>query len=137
MQRGAFWPAAVLCLALCGCGGSTADHKYRVAVIPKGLTHEFWQSIRRGADRAAADLKAQDGVAVRIIWDGPLKENDALDQISIVDRQAGTRVSGIVLAPQHSEQMVDPVKRAVDQGIPVVIIDSGLARPDLMVKYVS
>ena len=33
--------------------------------------------------------------------------------------------------------MVDPVKRAVDQGIPVVIIDSGLADPDLIVKYVS
>ena len=49
--------AALACL-LGGCGKAN-DFKYRVAVIPKGLTHEFWQSIHRGALRAAADLKAQ------------------------------------------------------------------------------
>jgi ribose transport system substrate-binding protein len=105
-------------------------------VIPKGLTHEFWQSIHRGAERAAADLQAQ-GVPTEIIWDGPLREQDALAQIRIVDRRISTRVDGIVLAPQHSQTMVAPVERAVAQGIPVVVIDSGLDRVDLIVKYVA
>src|SRR5438128_785091 len=73
-------------LFLAGCGGSSSTaYKYRIAVIPKGLTHEFWQSIERGAKRAGADL-TEKGIATQIIWDGPLKENDMLEQISIIDR---------------------------------------------------
>jgi ribose transport system substrate-binding protein len=130
--------AALACLALSGCGGAKQEFKYRIAVIPKGLTHEFWQSIHRGAERAAADLKEQ-GIAVEIKWDGPLKENDSQAQISIIDRNLAARVSGIVLAPQHSEAMVPPVQKAVDQGVPVVVIDSGLSAEGqkLMIKYIA
>jgi ribose transport system substrate-binding protein len=120
---------------LTGCQ-SDEHFKYRIAVIPKGLTHEFWQSIHRGARRAAEDL-GRKGIPTEIVWDGPLRERDALAQIRIVDRRISTRVDGIVLAPQHSEQMVDAVERAVDQGIPVTIIDSGLARQDIIVNYVA
>ncbi len=137
MSRGGFlaW-AAVACLALAGCGGARKDYKYRVAVIPKGLTHQFWQSIHRGADRAAADLAAQ-GIAVQILWDGPRTEDDAQAQISIVDRNVAAGVSGIVLAPQHSRTMVDPVRRAAEKNIPAVIIDSGLDDREGFVKYVA
>jgi ribose transport system substrate-binding protein len=121
--------------AASGCQPAAAD--YRVVVIPKGLTHEFWQSIHRGAARAGADLLRDPGLRVEVIWDGPLRERDALAQIRIVDRRISTRVDGIVLAPQHSQTMVAPVRRAVEQGIPVVIIDSGLDAPELMVKYIA
>jgi ribose transport system substrate-binding protein len=124
-------------LFLAGCGGSSSSaYKYRIAVIPKGLTHEFWQSIERGAKRAGADL-TEKGIPTQIIWDGPLKENDTLEQISIIDRNIANQVSGIVLAPQHSKTMVAPVERAVDQGIPVLIIDSGLENQDIIVQYVA
>jgi ribose transport system substrate-binding protein len=137
LNRGGRWTwTVVACLTLSGCAGPKPASRYQVAVIPKGLTHEFWQSIHRGAERAAADLTAQGG-SVQVLWDGPLKESDALEQINIVDRNVGRRVSGIVLAPQHSKTMVAPVERAVQQGIPVVIIDSGLESPDLYVKYVA
>src|SRR5438876_6294918 len=74
-----------------------------------------------------------------IIWDGPLKENDALAQIRIVDRRISTGVDGIVLAPQHSRTMVGAVERAAARGIPLVIIDSGLdpSAARLFVKYVA
>lgn len=125
-------------LAALGCGGTKApDAKYQIVVIPKGLTHEHWQSIHRGAIRATLDLLDRHGVSVEIIWDGPRKEDDAQAQISIMDRAIGRRVSGIVLAPQHSESMVTPVERAAKEGIPVAILDSGLAREDLYVKYVA
>jgi ribose transport system substrate-binding protein len=109
---------------------------YRIVVIPKGMTHEFWQSIHRGAERASADL-AEERIGVQIIWDGPLRERDILEQIQIVDRRVATGVSGIVLAPQHSRIMSAPVKRALEENIPVVIIDSGLAYEAGMVKYVA
>jgi ribose transport system substrate-binding protein len=126
---------AAVALAVAGCQAERFD--YRVAVIPKGMTHEFWQSIHRGAERAAADLFGSDGLRIDVIWDGPLRERDALAQIRIIDRRVSTRVDGIVLAPQHSETLVAPVKRAVDQGVPVVVIDSGLEHPELTVKYIA
>jgi ribose transport system substrate-binding protein len=139
------WVSVVLALAAClgpaGCG-SKPIWKYRIAVIPKGLTHEHWQSVHRGADRAAADLAAE-GIPVEVKWDGPLKESDALEQIGIIDRNVGAGVSGLVLAPQHSQQMVRPVQDAVRQNVPVVILDSNLDKdtlardPDLIVKYVA
>src|SRR5262249_48324179 len=124
-------------LTVGGCRiGDGGSYKYQIAVVPKGMTHEFWQSIHRGAMRAARDLRDK-GIGVKIIWDGPLRESDALAQIRIVDRRVSTRVDGIVLAPQHSKTMVAPVERAVEEGIPVVIIDSGLDAPDQFVKYVA
>jgi ribose transport system substrate-binding protein len=138
MPRGAILGLALaLCLGPAGCTGPKNDAKYRIAVIPKGETHEFWQSIHRGAERAADDLKEKQGLAVEVIWQGPKTENDAQEQIKIIDRQLAAGVSGIVLAPQHSETMVPPVQRAVNKGVPVVIIDSGLANQDIIVKYVA
>jgi ribose transport system substrate-binding protein len=129
---------AAFCLGMVGCTtGPATQYKYRIAVIPKGMTHEFWQSIERGARRAAADLKEQQGLAVEVIWQGPAKESDSQEQIQIIDRQLAAGVNGIVLAPQHSEQMVPPVERAVAKGVPVVIIDSGLAKEDMIVKYIA
>jgi len=106
----------------------------RIVVIPKGMTHEFWQSIHRGAERAAADLAP---ARIQILWDGPLRERDILEQISIVDRRVATGVNGIVLAPQHSDILSAPVKRAHEKNIPVVVIDSGLTYKEGMVKYVA
>jgi ribose transport system substrate-binding protein len=118
-----------------GCGGSPDD--ITVVVIPKGLTHEHWQSVRRGAERCAADLLAEENLHVRVIFDGPLRERDAMEQIRIVDRRVATGAQGIVLAPQHSQTMTACVKRAADAGVPVVIIDSGLVETDHYVKYVA
>lgn len=64
LRSGRLAVAAAVCLALAGCAGARKDYKYRVAVIPKGLTHDFWQSIHRGALRAADDLRAEKGIAV-------------------------------------------------------------------------
>jgi ribose transport system substrate-binding protein len=126
----------LLILALAGCGDTKTKYKYRVAVIPKGLTHQFWQSIHRGADQAAADLAIR-GTAVEIIWAGPRTEDDAQAQISLVEQQIANGVNGIVLAPQHSAQMVPVVQSAVAKKIPVVIIDSGLDARELIVKYIA
>lgn len=131
-----------LSLFLAGCGPAKPAAKYQVAVIPKGLTHEFWQSIHRGADRAAADLTAQ-GTSVEVLWDGPSDEAKAGEQINLIRQKTGMGIKGLVLAPQHSEQMVEPVEKTVAKGIPVVIIDSGLdpkaleRNPNLIVKYVA
>lgn len=105
--------------------------KYRVMVIPKGTTHEHWKAVHAGAARAAEDLGN-----VEIIWQGPQKEDDRLQQIQLVQNAIAAQVDGIVLAPLDSKAMVKPVEDAIAKGIPVVIIDSGLESKKI-VSYVA
>lgn len=110
----------------------TKTNKFQIAVIPKGTTHVFWKSIHAGAVKAEKELKAA-GVDVEVIWKGPLKEDDREEQIKVVEGFVTRGVSGIVLAPLDDAALRLPVKNAVNSGIPVVIIDSGLKSED----YVS
>jgi ribose transport system substrate-binding protein len=97
----------------------------QIAVIPKGTTHEYWKSINAGAVKAQRELKAG-GTDVAIIWKGPLLEDDREQQIQVVENFVGRGVSAIVLAPLDNRALVAPVEDAVNAGIPVIIIDSGL-----------
>jgi ribose transport system substrate-binding protein len=103
--------------------------KYQIAVIPKGTTHVFWKSIHAGALKAQEELKAA-GLDVEVIWKGPLKEDDRESQIRVVEDFVTRGVSGIVLAPLDDVALRMPVKDAVSNGIPVVIIDSDLKSED-------
>lgn len=108
-------------IACTGGGGGTGDaKKLTLAVIPKGTSHVFWQSIHAGAAKAAAEL------GVEIIWRGPIREDDRDSQVSEVEGFVSRGVSGIVLAPLDESALALPVANAQKAGIPVVIIDSGL-----------
>lgn len=99
----------------------------RIAVIPKGTTHIFWQSVRRGAEDAGAEA------GVKIFWNGPERESDRDKQIQIIRDFVVQRVSGIVLAPLDSKALVPSVEQVYTKGIPCVIIDSAIETD----KYVS
>ncbi|MHC1765247.1 MAG: substrate-binding domain-containing protein [Verrucomicrobiia bacterium] len=112
-----------------------APKTYTIAVIPKGTTHEFWKAINTGAVMAERELKAA-GLDVRIIWKGPLREDDRDQQIQVVENFMTRRVSGIVLAPLDSQALVRPVVNAVKARIPVIIIDSDL-KTDAYTSFVA
>jgi len=95
--------------------------KLRIALIPKGTTHDFWKSIHAGGVKAARELGNVD-----LIWRGPEKEDDREQQVSLVQNFVSTGVSAIVLAPLDEKALVAPVRQAMAAKIPVVIIDSGL-----------
>jgi ribose transport system substrate-binding protein len=128
--------AAAIMIVGCGDSGSQAKNtgsgtgggaaKYRVAVIPKGATHEFWKSIHAGANEAAQELNGQ----VEVIWKGPQLENDRESQIKTVEDFLNQGISGIVLAPLDDKALVPVVKQAGKNDIPVVIVDSALVGGD-------
>ncbi|MFM7322424.1 MAG: substrate-binding domain-containing protein [Armatimonadota bacterium] len=138
LSRRSLLPLAAVVL-LAGCGdsgksgaGSGAPAKIdgpTIAVIPKGLTHVFWQSVHAGADKAGAEVK------VNIKWDGPQKESDTSGQIAVVENAIASKVDGIVLAPLDKAALANVVKKAKEGNIPVVIFDSAIDLPDT--EYVS
>ena len=112
--------AGLALLMALACGGKREAGRTTIAVIPKGTSHVFWQSIHAGAAKAASELN------VEIVWRGPLREDDRDSQVSEVEGFVSRGVSGIVLAPLDESALAAPVANAVQRGIPVVIIDSGL-----------
>jgi ribose transport system substrate-binding protein len=122
--------AIVLLLFAAACSrnrSSTDPSALTIAVIPKGTSHAFWQSIHAGAAKAGKEL------GVSIVWRGPLREDERESQISEVERFVTSGVSGMVLAPLDEVALAQPVADAKRDNIPVVVIDSGLKGND----YVS
>jgi ribose transport system substrate-binding protein len=113
----------------------TAGKTFTIAVVPKGTTHEFWKTIHAGAIQAAQELTAN-GDTVRIIWKGPLREDDREQQVQVVEGFTSQGVSGIVLAPLDNRALVRPVEEAKAAGVPTVIFDSGL-ESDQIVSFVA
>lgn len=141
MLRGLF--VVLSLLALAGCqpaapkngqpsSGSAGEKKYRIAVIPKGTSHEFWKSVHAGAEQAAREAGN-----VEILWKGPLLEHDRDGQISVVEDFVTQQVDGICLAPLDSQSLIPPVRHAKEAGIPTVIFDSALDDESLVVSYVA
>ena len=103
-----------------GGGAGGKSEQPTIAVIPKGTSHVFWKSVEAGAKRAGQELGAN------IIWKGPVTENDAAQQIGLVEQFTQEGVGGIVVAPLDANQLRRPVQQAMGKKVPVVIFDSAL-----------
>jgi ribose transport system substrate-binding protein len=109
---------------------SAASQTLEIAVIPKGTTHSFWKAIHAGAIKASREMD------VKIYWNGPQKEDDRAQQITVVEDFINLGVDGIVLAPLDDRALMRPVRDAVERNIPVVIMDSDLQGEDF-ISYVA
>lgn len=135
----------LLVIAAAGCSQSTAPApsaaqtpaqagkakpQIEIAVIPKGLTHQFWLTVKAGAEAAGKEFGAA------IVWQGPAKETEVDRQISIVEDMISRHVSAIVMAACDENALIGVIKKAMDAGIPVVTIDSGV-KSDAPVSFVA
>ena len=120
-MRAVRWLIGAAALFAAACGGGD-DARPRVALIPKGTTHEFWKSIHAGGVRAERELGG-----FELIWRGSEREDDREGQVSLVQNFVSSGVDAIVLAPMDQNALRPAVASAMAAKIPVVIIDSGLA----------
>lgn len=138
MKHWTFGIGLIALMALVGCNASSnsapdgAARQFRIAVIPKGTSHDFWYSVRAGVRRADEEF---DDVVVT--WKGPVSEGDTSDQIQIVESFIADGYDGICLAPLDARALRRPVEQAIAQGIPVVIFDSALEDSEGIVSYVA
>lgn len=117
-----------VCIAfslLAGCGNKTTTSTskattLRIALVPKSTSHNFWQTVRAGAEAAAKEEGAE------LIFRGPAKETDVAGQITIMEDLTNQKVDAIVMAACNSKALIKPVEKAIAAGIPVVTVDSGI-----------
>lgn len=138
--------SAVMCVIGCNRGGgnngsptsttahstaSTGDAKqFTIAVIPKSIGGEFWETVEDGARQAAEEL------GVDIKWEGPAVETELAEQNKIIENMVNLGVDGMALAPLNNRTMRKSVENVVAAGIPVVIFDSAVDG-DAYVSYVA
>lgn len=84
----------------------------------------LWDAAHAGAESAAV----RTGSA--IYWNAPMREDDVAAQVRLIDHViASKRYQGLVIAPTQALSLISPVRRALAEGIPTVIIDSPLTLP--------
>lgn len=113
-----------LACALAACVVSCSSHlQVRIAVIPQTEGTIFWEAAHVGAEQAA------DPRGISIYWTAPTREDDVEAQITLVNRVVDKHYQGLVLAPDQALSLITPVRRALEHGIPTVVIGSPLPIP--------
>lgn len=86
------------------------------------ITHSddgpFWSVVQRGMEAACED------VGVNCVWQG--SNNDPGAQVALIEAATAEGSNGIASALASPDQLVGPLQAAVEQGIPVVTLNSGL-----------
>lgn len=119
MKRTLIVSAITLGAALAFSAPSFADEPY-FPIIAKGFSHQFWQAVKNGAESAAK----QDGV--KITFEGPATEYMIDKQIDMLNAAIARKPQGLGFAALDSKAEVPLLKKAHDQGIPIVAFDSGV-----------
>ena len=143
MRRATLWALLlVLVLALIGAGCSTAADDsggdenaneqssgddnvdltqggdLTIAVITHGDGGSFWAVAKKGAEDAAKDL----GVTLKYSE----SNNDAQQQAQMIEAAVTEKVDGLAVSAPDPEAISSAVRQAVDAGIPVITLNSGL-----------
>lgn len=96
---------------------SAADNKYTIALIPGLTTDAFYITMRKGAEAAAKEVGAT------LVFQGAPDFNP-VTQVPVLNAIIGRKPSAILIAPTDKTQLIQPLKKAVDAGIPVLTVDT-------------
>ncbi len=95
--------------------------KLKVAVVVKAVTSDYWKLVGSGVDSAM-----QKDPTIEATFLGPNEETDIEGQIRIIEAQISAKVDALAVAPSQADQLAPTLQKAVDAGIPVVLIDTNI-----------
>lgn len=96
------------------------DEKMYIPLISKGFQHQFWQAVKAGADKAAAEF------GVEVTFEGPDNETMVDKQIDMLSAALAKKPKAIGFAALDTQAATPLLKQAQEAGIPVVAFDSGV-----------
>ncbi len=115
-------------LFLVGCGKSTANKPAKndtktqiyIPIVSKGWQHQYWQSVKMGANKAAKDYN------VRITFEGPEGDAAINKQIEMIDLALSKKPAALILAACDTKSVIPELERSKSLNIPVIGFDSGV-----------
>ena len=131
--------AAAAALALPAAAQDPAPEDITIALVPGLTTDAFYITMNRGAQAAAEAL------GVTVDFQGA-EEFDPVLQTPVLDAVIARGPDAILIAPTDSTQLVEPLRRADEAGIPVITVDTfigdgkyqdGTGEGDFPVSYIA
>lgn len=98
-------------------GDVEVDGDYRVAVILKALTNQYWQGIEKGAQAAAEHY----GIDVTV--QAASSETAQTEQLTIAQTLTGQNFDAYVVAPESTSNLTPALRTMQSQGAPIVNVD--------------
>ncbi len=120
-------------------GMAFAQSDIRLVLIPGLTTDAFYITMNKGAQAAAKAL------GITVDFQGAPNFNP-VEQIPVLDAVIASKPDGILIAPTDKVQLVEPLRKAVEAGIPVVTVDTfiddgkyqdGAGDGDFPVSYIA
>ncbi len=125
-RRTLFGAAAALALAAAagfGPAPARAQDSYTIALIPGLTTDAFYITMRKGAQAAA------DALSVELVFQGAPDFNP-VTQVPVLDAVIARGPDAILIAPTDTTQLIEPLRKAHDAGIPVITVDTFIGSGD-------
>jgi ribose transport system substrate-binding protein len=91
-----------------------------IPLICKGFQHQFWQSVKAGAEQSAKENN------VKITFEGPETEAMVDKQIDMLSAALAKKPSAIGFAALDSKAAIPLLKKAQAANMPVIAFDSGV-----------
>jgi ribose transport system substrate-binding protein len=96
---------------------ASAQDNIRIVLVPGLTTDAFYITMNKGAQAAAEAL------GITVDFQGAPNFNP-VEQIPVLDAVIASAPSAILIAPTDKVQLIEPLRKAVDAGIPVVTVDT-------------
>jgi ribose transport system substrate-binding protein len=115
--------SGLLALGLAATAAAQGKKNYTFGLIAKSQNNPVFQAARVGAEQAAKDLGAKNGLAVKIDWRTP-NEEDAQKQAEAIEQLVLAGADGIAVSCSDANKLTDAINAAVKNGVPVATFDS-------------
>ncbi|MBI3831097.1 MAG: substrate-binding domain-containing protein [Planctomycetes bacterium] len=139
------------CVLLAGCGsggaptaktdggpGKTGESgggkTLKIAMIAKSSTNPVFSSARSGAEAAAKDLGAKNGITIQIDWRTPPQE-DGQVQAQNIAQAVNEGANAILISCSDAGKVTGAIDDAAARGVPVMTFDSDAAQSKRFAYY--
>jgi ribose transport system substrate-binding protein len=119
---------AFIGLSLIASGGCRRIDSTTIAFIPQTTGIDIWESAHEAAKSEG------DKYGLTIYWNAPPREDDAKQQVALVDTVLQRPLKGLILAPDHYLALLSVLRSAGEKHLPVAVFNTRVPldpNPDL------
>lgn len=116
--------------------GLVLEKGTRIAFVVKSTETGYWKAVRQGVKQAVDDLNETLGYTdedkITFTFEGPKTETDVDAQVNALDAVVSENPDVLCLAAVDMGSCVAQLEAAQENGIPVIILDSGVDSSELV-----
>lgn len=125
MKMKSLWCAFLVWAVTAGLSGTAMAAGELIGYVTKSATNAGWIMINNGAKDAAKEE------GVKLLTVGPSFQGDLASQLEVFENLVSQGVKAIGIAPVDSAGIAPAVKSAMESGIHVIAIDTGVTGADV------